>query len=197
MNGDTGVDLIWAIGALALVGSSLAARRLPVMASVKMALAWVAIFAVLYVMFLFKDEGAEIWRRATADITGSRGVVAGQSLRIPKGADGHFHVIAQVNGRDVEFLIDSGASVTTLSPEVARAVGVDSDGGPPVAVMTANGPALTQPARARSLRVGTIDHRDEPVQISGLSGAENLLGMSFLSSLKSVKTEGNTLTLDP
>ncbi len=46
MSGDTGVQLIWFVGAFALVISSLVARRLPMTDWVKMALAWVAIFAL-------------------------------------------------------------------------------------------------------------------------------------------------------
>ncbi len=44
MNADTGVELVWFAGALALVVSSLLARRLPAADWIKMALAWGAIF---------------------------------------------------------------------------------------------------------------------------------------------------------
>jgi aspartyl protease family protein len=44
MNGDSAVDLVWAIGALVLVGSALVARRLPLGKAWKMALIWIAIF---------------------------------------------------------------------------------------------------------------------------------------------------------
>lgn len=50
MSGDTGVQLIWFVGAFALVISSLAARRLPMTDWVKMALAWVAIFALVFLV---------------------------------------------------------------------------------------------------------------------------------------------------
>lgn len=50
MSGDTGVLLIWFVGAFALVISSLVARRLPMTDWVKMALAWVAIFALVFLV---------------------------------------------------------------------------------------------------------------------------------------------------
>ena len=50
MSGDTGVQLIWFVGAFALVISSLVARRLPMTDWVKMALAWVAIFALVFLV---------------------------------------------------------------------------------------------------------------------------------------------------
>ncbi len=50
MNGDTTVQLIWFVGAFALVVSSLLARRLPAADWVKMALAWVAIFGLVFLV---------------------------------------------------------------------------------------------------------------------------------------------------
>ena len=50
MSGDTGVQLIWFVGGFALVISSLVARRLPMTDWVKMALAWVAIFALVFLV---------------------------------------------------------------------------------------------------------------------------------------------------
>ena len=46
MNGDNAVNLVWTIGALVIVGSALAARRLPLAKAWTLALAWIAIFAV-------------------------------------------------------------------------------------------------------------------------------------------------------
>lgn len=50
MSGDTGVQLLWFVGAFVLVISSLVARRLPMTDWVKMALAWVAIFGLVFLV---------------------------------------------------------------------------------------------------------------------------------------------------
>lgn len=50
MNGDTTVQILWFAGAFALVLSSLLARRLPMADGIKMALAWVAIFGLLFLV---------------------------------------------------------------------------------------------------------------------------------------------------
>jgi len=50
MSGDTSVQLIWFVGAFALVISSLVARRLPMADWIKMALAWVAIFGLAFLV---------------------------------------------------------------------------------------------------------------------------------------------------
>ncbi|WP_158213578.1 hypothetical protein [Sphingopyxis witflariensis] len=50
MNGDTAVEMIWFAGAFALVLSSLLARRLPMKDWMKMALAWTAIFGLVFLV---------------------------------------------------------------------------------------------------------------------------------------------------
>jgi aspartyl protease family protein len=198
MNVDEGVSLVWGVLALVLVVSSLAARQLPIGKTIKMALAWIAIFGGMFVLFLFKDEGRVIWQRATAEISGNPAQVEGTTLRIRRDEDGHYWVSANVNGTPVRFMIDSGATTTTLSPAAAKAAGIEPSGGFPVMVETANGTVEVQRARIETLAVGNIVQRDAAVLIGaeGL-GETSLLGMSFLSSLKSWRVEGRTLILEP
>jgi aspartyl protease family protein len=195
---EDGLTFVWGIGALVLVVSSLVAQKLPLGKAVKMALAWVAIFGVVFVLFLFKDEGRVIWQRATAEIAGDSGQIDGTTLRLKREEDGHYWVRASVNGKPVRFMIDSGATTTTLSLASAQAAGVKPSGGFPVLVETANGTVEVQRAEIGTLTVGSIVQRDAKVLIGseGL-GDTNLLGMSFLSSLKSWRVEGGTLILEP
>lgn len=58
MTGDTTVQIIWFVGAFALVVSSLLARRLPMADWLKMALAWVAIFGLVFLVI-------RTWQAAT------------------------------------------------------------------------------------------------------------------------------------
>jgi hypothetical protein len=50
MTMETGVNFIWFFGAFALVVSALIARRLPLTDWIKMSLAWVAIFGLLFLV---------------------------------------------------------------------------------------------------------------------------------------------------
>lgn len=50
MSGDTAVSLIWFVGAFTLVVSALVARRLPMQDWLKMGLAWVAIFGLVFLV---------------------------------------------------------------------------------------------------------------------------------------------------
>jgi aspartyl protease family protein len=198
MNADEGISLIWGIAALVLVVSSLVARQLPIGKTIKMALAWIAIFGGMFVLFLFKDEGRVVWQRTTAEISGNSAQVEGSTLRIRRNEDGHYWVSANVNGTAVRFMIDSGATTTTLSPAAAKAAGVAPSGGFPVMVETANGTVEVQRARVETLAIGNIVQRDAAVLI-GADGLRDtsLLGMSFLSTLKGWRVEGSTLILEP
>lgn len=197
MSGDDVTRVIMGGMMLMLVGSSLAARRLNVGQTLRMVLAWVAIFSVVFVLFLFREEGKAIWNRATADIAGSRGIVTGSALRIPMRDDGHFWVRGTVNGREVDFLVDSGATTTALSLDVTRSADVEIDTSFPVTLNTANGQVQAQTARIASLGVGPIRQENARAVVSAAFGDTNVLGMSFLSSLKSWRVEGRTLLLEP
>ena len=189
---------IWGIGALVLVGSSLIAQKLPFGKALKMVLAWLGIFTAAFVLFLFKDEGRAIWQRATTELSGDTGQMDGTALRLRRQDDGHYWVRASVNGTPVRFMIDSGATTTTLSQASARATGVRPLDGFPIVVETANGIVELQRAKIDVLAVGSVVQRDANILIGseGL-GDTNLLGMSFLSLLSGWRVEGTTLILEP
>lgn len=192
-----GANLVYLVLCLTLVGSALLARRLPVGQTVRMLLIWAGIFAGLYVLFLFRGEGQAIWNRITADISGSGGEAVGSTMRIQQRGDGHFYVAATINGVESEMLVDSGATVTTISARTAEAAGISPDAGPDILVMTANGLTKQKTGAASELRVGTIVQRGARLHIDINGGDTEVLGMNFLSKLKSWRIEGTTLTLEP
>lgn len=195
--GDLAVSLLWAIGALALVGGALFARRIPMRLAAKMALGWIAIFAVGFVIFTFRNDFRVMGSRLMAEFSPGEPVVDGATLRIRKAGDGHFWVNAMVNGREERFLIDSGASITGLSANSARRAGVAPGEGYPMMLSTANGMVAADRASIDALEVGTIRRTDFPVVIAEEFGSTNVLGMNFLSSLSSWSVEGEWLILRP
>jgi aspartyl protease family protein len=198
MSGDDNANMIYGLLCAMLLISSLAARRLPLKQTAKMALAWVAIFAGVFTLMLFRGEFAEIWKRAKADFAGNTEIVANGSMRIKKDDSGHFQVRASVNGVEVNFLVDTGATVTTLNPRDADNAKVDVDaGGFPVVAQTANGLATAQRGRIATLAIGPISRQDFPVHIAEGLGDGNLLGMNFLSTLNGWRVEGDELVLNP
>lgn len=187
-------DAVYYVMAIVLVLSSVVAMRLPLGKAVKMALAWVLIFAAVFALFAFRSDFTAIGHRLKAEALGSA-IDEGGEVRIPISDDGHFWVEAKVNGQPGRFLIDSGASVTTISRAMAQQAQVQ-DTGQHIVVDTANGPAPATQAYADRLDIQSISRSDFPVDINDRDQT-NVLGMNFLSSLRSWRVEGNYLVLSP
>ena len=191
---ERGPYIIYYVVAAVFVASSLIGMRQPIGKTLKMALAWVAIFGVGFLLFSFRSEFSGVGQRLKAEAMGTP-ILDGQQIRIPIADDGHFWVAAKLNGRDVRFMVDSGASVTTVSRETAVAAGVPI-GNEHVIVNTANGPARAIKAYAEQLQIGSIEKTDFPIDINE-NDDTNLLGMNFLSSLHVWRVEGTYLVLQP
>ena len=191
MTGNSPQAIYYAMGVLLLL-SSVLATRLPLGKALRMGLAWVAIFAAFFVLFAFRGQFQGFGQRLRAEALGSS-IAEGRELRIPIADDGHFWVEASLNGHPARFLIDSGASVTTISRETAQSAGVPMNGRRWV-VETANGAAPIIQASADRLEVGSISRADFPIDIND-GDQTNVLGMNFLSSLGGWRVEGNYLVL--
>ena len=195
--GDQALNFLYLLGCLTLVGSSLMVRRLPLGQSLKMVLAWLLIFAAVFIAIALKDDFLALGRRSYAELRGDNVVASGPGeISIRPSEDGHFYVNGEVNGHAVRFLVDSGATVTTLSRATAQAAGVEPEGGFGVMVQTANGSALVDRGTAGRLVVGPIARSEVEVHISRVEGEEvNVIGMNFLSTLSAWGVEGQTLRL--
>lgn len=194
MSGGQGGFALYYVLIIVAVAGSLIGMRQPVGTILKLALAWVAIFGIGFLIFSFRGEFAALGQRLKAEAFGSS-VTEGTTLRIPIGDDGHFHVDATVNGHPVRFMVDSGASVTTISRAAAEASGVSLDGRRTV-VQTAAGPSSAIQATANKLQVGSIARDDFPIDVNERDDM-NLLGMNFLSTLTGWRVEGTFLVLQP
>ena len=176
------------------VASSLFAMRLPLGKVLKMALAWVAIFGVAFILFSFRSDFTAVGQRLKAEAMGSS-ISDGKVVRIPMAQDGHFWVEAKVNNHALRFMVDSGASVTTVSVADAKASDLPI-GSERTVVSTANGRTSAIKGWADQFELGPIERTDFPIDINEHDDT-NLLGMNFLSSLKSWRVEGNYLVLEP
>ena len=122
--------------------------------------------------------------------------VVGKEVRVRMSPDGHFWVNASINGVGRRMLIDSGATVTAISPSTARAADVDAGTTfAPVVLRTANGAAPARTGSVDELRVGNIVARNLKVVTSPGLGELDVIGMNFLSKLQSWRVEERTLVL--
>jgi len=149
-------------------------------------LAAVAMLGGLYVLFDALQKGGEAVH--TVDSDGAAMVV------IEQGRDGHYQVDGQINGHDVTFMVDTGATDVAMSEEAARALGLDF--GPPVTVMTAAGRSRAWLTRLDEVSIGGIRRRNVRATIASGSFDGVLLGMSFLKHYDLQQQDGKLAIRD-
>lgn len=193
MSNDTMLGGLYLLMAAMLVLGGLITRREPLAKTFTMALAWVAIFAAGFVLFTFRDNLGWVAQRLKAEAVGTP-VEQGRETRIPMALDGHFWVEGTVNGQKVRFLIDSGATMTTIDRETARRAGVQVSPRRDDFVRTGNGIIRVSSGNASELQIGGITRRDVGLQVADNDDL-NVLGMNFLSSLSRWGVEGRWLVL--
>jgi aspartyl protease family protein len=198
VTGDRTAEFIYLVAILVFVSSAFLVRRVPIGQGLRMFAGWVVIFLAAFVAFQMKDDivgfANQVMDERRAESTG---VAVGGNLEIKQALDGHFWVDARINGQPARFLVDSGATTTSISLDTARRAGIEASGRVPAIVRTANGTIAVQRGRADRLRVGHIERQDLAVHISEGFGETNVLGMNFLSSLSGWGVERNRLILKP
>ena len=196
-------DLLFyaSIAIAAIVIVNVITRRVPLIGTLLRLACW-AVIAVLLVgavqqRSLFDPYFARLTRFLNLNKAEEQ-QVSGRELRVPMGRDGHFWVRARINGVERRLLIDSGATITALSVETAQAAGLEPEESPfPVILKTANGTVAAQTSSIASLHIGNIVARRLPVVVSPAFGDTEVIGMNFLSKLKSWRVEGTTLIMVP
>ena len=173
-------------------------QRIPVVGRIVRFAISLALFALLIFIVLQQAPYQPDLSRLTSKLGLDDQKVAGKELRVTMAPDGHFWVKASINGVERRMLIDSGATVTAISAETARAAGVDTSTGlTPVMLRTANGVTRAQTGSIDELRIGNIVARNLRIVTAPGLGSLDVLGMNFLSKLESWRVEGRTLVLVP
>ncbi len=116
----------------------------------------------------------------------------GQALEIERSRDGHYHIIALVNGQEVPFMLDTGATSSALPARIGKKIGlVPFD---TVTVNTANGATQGAIARAQFEMPNLLRVENLKLTLLNEMDGTGLLGMDVLGKLKLVQ-EGNKMVL--
>lgn len=185
---------LYVLMAVMLVVGMLISRRGRVARLGTTLLAWFAIFGAGFVLFSFRDDLGYVLQRLKSEATGAPVVQAGQ-MRIPQSVDGHFYVRATINGRPVRFLVDTGATMTTIGRATAARARIAVSDQRDQTVRTGNGVVRVATGRARSFDIGAIRRSDVGLHVAEVNDF-NVLGMNYLSSLKRWGVEGRWLILE-
>ena len=171
--------------------------RAPLSRTLRHGAIWLAILAVLFVGYSFRDELRYVADRVAGDLVPERGYGAGEGeISFRAGQAGHFSIEAEVDGTPVVFLVDTGASDVVLTRQDAARLGFD-----PAALdyyqvyQTANGRVLGAPVRLEQIRIGPIVVDNVKASVNQAPMPRSLLGMSFLNRIGGWRVEGDVLTL--
>ena len=156
-------------------------KELP--ATLKVATVWLLLAVAMFL-------GVQAWQREAQK---TQFVVDGEQLDIRRGSDGHYHWPGRINGQQVDFLIDTGATQTAISSKLARELGLVSSG--TVYSSTAGGRVTGELVRADVALEGGI--RIERLRMTALPalGEHPLLGMDVLGKLR-WSQDGRVLRID-
>nr|WP_290428503.1 TIGR02281 family clan AA aspartic protease [Defluviimonas salinarum] len=137
--------------------------------------------AIWGLIFLGAIAVAGLWDDIRRSARPAEAVIRGDSIEVPAAADGHFYLMAEVNGVTVRFVVDTGATDIVLTQRDAARAGLDPEGlnyfG---TAMTANGRVATAPVRLDTLALGGVSDANVPAVVNGGELDTSLLGMSYL-----------------
>ncbi len=127
--------------------------------------------------------------------SGARASSGTQSVTLNADSRGHFVTTAMINGATVRVLVDTGASLISMSSNDARRLGINYEAGQRTFSSTANGVVPTYRVKLDEVRLGDITVNN----VDGMVHAGNalpivLLGMSFLNRME-MKRDGDQMTL--
>ncbi len=159
--------------------------------TLQMVAVWALIFMAAIAAYSFRDVIGGGMFTSTPQL-------AEAGFSVQRQEDGHFYLVLQANGHDVEFVVDTGATDIVLNQSDATAIGIDVSRLDFVGqASTANGTVSTAEARLDSLNAPDLELRDVRVSVNGGQLDRSLLGMSYLNRFSGISIEGDRMTLTP
>jgi aspartyl protease family protein len=192
---DFDADNIARLGYLGLLGAAVLMwfvthNRGSLGKTLQQALIWVFIFmGVIAVVGLWEDI-----RTTTAPY--GRMTTTDNSIIVPRARDGHYYLQLLVNGKPVDFLVDTGASQIVLSQEDAARIGLKPDDLNYFGrALTANGEVRTAPAKLDNVVLGPFQDRELTAWVNEEQMDQSLLGMEYLQRFGSFTIQNGQMIL--
>jgi len=156
--------------------------------AVRVMLAWGMLFLGLIAVY-------GMWGDITHSIRPVQEMTASGSLSIPRAPDGHYYPRLLINGKEITFMADTGASSVVLSPGDAAKLGID----PRKLVfvnraITANGTVGTAAVTLHDVTLGPFHDATIPAQVNQAQMDVSLLGMTYLGRFN-VQISGDHMVL--
>jgi aspartyl protease family protein len=132
---------------------------------------------------------------APVSVGAAGGASRGNRIVLQAGSGGHFTTLGSINGRSVQFVVDTGATFVALSVADAERVGLNYQSGQPVRMTTANGQANGWRLSLNSLRIGDVEVAGVEAVVTPQAMPYVLLGNSYLTRFQ-MRRENDQMTLE-
>ncbi len=132
---------------------------------------------------------------APVSVGGSAAAAGGQRIVLTADARGHFLPQGQINGRSVQFMVDTGATLVAMGEAEAQRLNLKFRDGRPVRISTANGAVTAYQIQLSSVRVGDVQVYDVPAVVAPQAMPYVLLGNSFLTRFQ-MQRSNDQMTLE-
>ena len=152
--------------------------------------------AIWGVIFIGVIAGVGLWSDIRDDVAPRQSIIDTGTIEVPRGPDGHYHLVLDLNETPVEFVVDTGASGVVLTQADAARIGIDP--GSLVfagSATTANGVVRTARARVNEMQLGDIVDRNVTVYVNEGELEDSLLGMDYLQRFQRIAIEDGRLIL--
>lgn len=174
---------------LAVGGWFLAQNRENLGKTAQQAVVWGLIFVGIV-------AGYGLWSDIRNDVAPRQSRIGNGVVEVPRNFDGHYYLTLQVNGKSVEFIIDTGATEVVLTRSDAARVGIKlNDLVYSGSANTANGVVRTARVRVEEIRLGDIRDTNISIYVNEGEMDGSLLGMSYLQRFQHIEISGNKLIL--
>ena len=151
---------------------------------------WALIFVGVTIAYGFKDHFTSQLYPDTAQMIDDR------TISLKRADDGHFYARVRVNGTEIRFMVDTGATDLVLSEQDARRVGLRLESLSFVLpANTANGQVMGAGVVLDRVELGDFVDTDVRAMVNGGQMSDSLLGMTYLDRFKSFNVEGKTMLL--
>jgi aspartyl protease family protein len=132
---------------------------------------------------------------ASVGASGGGGGATGREILIAVGPGGHFITSGQINGKPVQFMVDTGATVVAMGRGEAERLGIDWKAGQRSVSHTAGGMVQSYGVSLTSVRIGDVEVFGVNAMILPAEMPFVLLGNSFLSRF-SMRRDANVMKLE-
>ena len=131
---------------------------------------------------------------APVHMSASKSGGKGNKIVLTVGSGGHFMTAGQINGRAVQFMVDTGATSIAMGAQDAERAGINYKAGQPVMMSTANGNTQGYRVKLDSVRVGDVEVFGVDAVVTPQAMPFMLLGNSFLGRFQMLR-DNDQMTL--